>query len=261
VTGRVIADGSAFDRLRAGPLWKVGFAGLECPPLAGLGVDRNLVRGKPVARPEIAAARALRAALIRVGVRIDGGVVEGRVPPGAPAVASGFSPALDRVLWPMGKDSDNFTAEMVLKATAAAKRGRGTTSGGAALARSSLKERLLPLAGVRIVDGSGLSGENRLTADLLTALLVEARSDPALAAPLTASLSVAGVDGTLRDRMRDGPARRVVRAKTGTLSQASALSGYAGRFSFSVLVNAPGLNQWSAHTLQDRIAVALVKRA
>ena len=182
-------------------------------------------------------------------------------PPRPTTVAKVLSPELRRVLWPAGKDSDNFTAEMLLKALAAADKGVGTTPGGAALARAALGERLLPLAGIRIVDGSGLSGENRLTADLLTALLTEARSDPALAQPLFASLSVAGVDGTLSDRMRGTVAQRVVHAKTGTLNQASSLSGYAGRFVFSVLINAPGLSQWTAHELQDGIAIALVKRS
>jgi D-alanyl-D-alanine carboxypeptidase/D-alanyl-D-alanine-endopeptidase (penicillin-binding protein 4) len=261
VTGQVAGDGSRFDRLRAGPLWKPGFAGLECAPLAALGVDRNQARGRPVTRPELAAARAFRAALKRAGVRVDGRAVELRAPSGGDTVATAFSPPLKRILWAMGKDSDNFTAEMVLKDVAAKVRGRGTSAGGAVLARKSLADRVLPLAGTRIVDGSGLSPANRLTADLLTALLAEARSDPGIARPLEASLAVAGVDGTLKDRMRGGPARRVVKAKTGTLSEASALSGYAGRFSFSILVNAPSVNHWAARQFQDRIAAALAKRA
>ena len=61
--------------------------------------------------------------------------------------------------------------------------------------------------------------------------------------------------------MRDGPARGVVHAKTGTLREASALSGYAGRFAFSVLVNSPEVNQYTAHLLQDRIAAALARRS
>lgn len=260
VTGRVLGDGSRFDRLRAGPLWKPGFAGLECAPLAALGIDRNLAGGKPVSVPELAAARALRAALIRTGVKVEGPAAEAKAPAGAVTVASADSPELRRVLWSMGKDSDNFTAEMVLKNVAAAK-GVGRTTTGAILARQSLAARLLPLGGTRIVDGSGLSPANRLTADLLTSLLAEAASDPALAGPLRTSLAVAGVDGTLDDRMRDGPARGVVRAKTGTLREASALSGYAGRFAFSVLVNAPEVNQYTAHLLQDRVAAALARRS
>ena len=261
VTGRVLGDGSRFDRLRAGPLWKPGFAGLECAPLAALGIDRNLAGGKPVSVPELAAARALRAALNRAGVKVEGPAAEAKAPAGAVTVATADSPELRRVLWSMGKDSDNFTAEMVLKNVAAAEKGVGRTTTGAILARQSLAARLLPLGGARIVDGSGLSPANRLTADLLTSLLAEAASDPALAGPLRTSLAVAGVDGTLDDRMRDGPARGVVRAKTGTLREASALSGYAGRFAFSVLVNAPEVNQYTAHLLQDRVAAALARRS
>ncbi len=261
ITGRIGGDGSRFDRLRAAPLWKPGFAGLECAPLAALGVDRNQAGGRPVRRPEHAAASAFRAALRRAGVRVDGRAVEARAPARGTTISTAYSPPLERILRLMGKDSDNFTAEMVLKDVAAEARGRGVTSTGAALARQSLARRLLPLRGTRIVDGSGLSPANRLTADLLSALLAEARSDPAIARPLERSLAVAGVDGTLRDRMRGGPGRRVVRAKTGTLSEASALSGYAGRFSFSILVNAPSVNHWSARLFQDRIAAALARRA
>ena len=74
----------------------------------------------------------------------------------------------------------------------------------------------MPLEGVRIVDGSGLSRYDRSTARALGRLLVSAWNDASVRTPFFASLAIAGVDGTLSERMRTGPARGTVRAKTGT---------------------------------------------
>jgi D-alanyl-D-alanine carboxypeptidase/D-alanyl-D-alanine-endopeptidase (penicillin-binding protein 4) len=73
-----------------------------------------------------------------------------------------------------------------------------------------------------------------------------------------ASLPIAGVDGTLRDRMRSGPARRRVRAKTGTTFGASSLSGYVGsRYVFSILQNGSRIPWDNARRAQDRFAQVL----
>ncbi|MGH3014301.1 MAG: D-alanyl-D-alanine carboxypeptidase, partial [Gaiellaceae bacterium] len=103
-----------------------------------------------------------------------------------------------------------------------------------------------------------LSLHDRLTARALGRLLASAWRDPAVRGPLVASLPIAGVDGTLRDRMRSGPARRRVRAKTGTTFGASSLSGYVGsRYAFSILQNGSRLPWDNARRAQDRFAQAL----
>jgi D-alanyl-D-alanine carboxypeptidase len=72
---------------------------------------------------------------------------------------------------------------------------------------------------------------------------------------------VAGVDGTLQDRLTRGPAHRLVRAKTGTTDIASALSGFAGRrFAFVVLQNGRPVDWDAARAAQDRFAQALAAR-
>jgi serine-type D-Ala-D-Ala carboxypeptidase/endopeptidase (penicillin-binding protein 4) len=114
------------------------------------------------------------------------------------------------------------------------------------------------MAGVRIVDGSGLSRLDRLTAAALTTLLRVSWSDPTIKPVLLAALPVAGVSGTLADRMRRGPARGHVAAKTGTTSDASALSGFVrGRYAFAVLQNGHPLSYWWARVAQDRFAQVL----
>jgi D-alanyl-D-alanine carboxypeptidase/D-alanyl-D-alanine-endopeptidase (penicillin-binding protein 4) len=110
------------------------------------------------------------------------------------------------------------------------------------------------------VDGSGLSRLDRLTASALAALLISGWNDPAIGRPFRASLAVAGVNGTLEDRMTDGPAHGVVRAKTGTTNEASALAGYVGSgYVFAILMNGAPIPYWAARTAQDRFAQLLAR--
>jgi PBP4 family serine-type D-alanyl-D-alanine carboxypeptidase len=158
----------------------------------------------------------------------------------------------------MDRESDNFTAEMLLKELGAETGEAGTTAAGAALVQRDLAAAGVPLAGVRIVDGSGLSIDDRLTARTLSALLVVVWNDLDLRNPFWASLPVAGINGTLDKRLRKPPARGAVRAKTGTTDRASALSGYVGdRYVFAVLQNGSPVSAWSARKAQDRFATAL----
>jgi PBP4 family serine-type D-alanyl-D-alanine carboxypeptidase len=160
----------------------------------------------------------------------------------------------------MNKPSDNFIAEMLLKHLGARFRDAGSAAAGCAVVRRVFETRSIPLGGVRCADGSGLSPYNRLTARAIGALLLSAWRDAAVRAPLVDSLPVAGVDGTLEDRMRTGPARGRVRAKTGTTSTASSLSGYVGtRYVFSVLQNGNPVDWTRARRAQDRFARVLAR--
>jgi D-alanyl-D-alanine carboxypeptidase/D-alanyl-D-alanine-endopeptidase (penicillin-binding protein 4) len=119
----------------------------------------------------------------------------------------------------------------------------------------------VPMEGVRIVDGSGLSRLDRLTASALVAILRASWQSPDVRPTLVAALPVAGKNGTLEDRLKRGPAYGVVRAKTGTTNQASALSGYVGgRYVFAVLQNGHPLPYWWARVAQDRFVTALAAR-
>jgi PBP4 family serine-type D-alanyl-D-alanine carboxypeptidase len=158
----------------------------------------------------------------------------------------------------MGRVSDNFTAELLLKQLGAADGGLGTSAAGAAFVRTVLAENGIPLTGVRIVDGSGLSSLDRLTVRALGALLRAAWADPEVRPAFVAALPVAGISGTLHDRMRAPPARGNVQAKTGTTAIASALSGYVRkRYVFSVLQNGHPVSAYWARRAQDRFATAL----
>jgi serine-type D-Ala-D-Ala carboxypeptidase/endopeptidase (penicillin-binding protein 4) len=147
---------------------------------------------------------------------------------------------------------------MVLKAIGAEAGSAGTTAAGVVVVLRDLAAAGVPLTGIRMLDGSGLSLDDRLTARALTALLVVSWNDPDLREPFWAALPVAGVNGTLEDRMQRAPARGAVRAKTGTTNRASALSGYVrDRYVFAVLQNGFPVSAWSARKAQDRFATAL----
>ncbi len=168
------------------------------------------------------------------------------------------STALPAVLREMDRDSDNFTAELMLKQLGAERGTGGTTAAGVAVARRDLAAAGVPLAGVRMADGSGLSLDDRLTGRALVSVLVAAWNDPQLRTAFWRALPVAGENGTLEDRMERAPARGVVRAKTGTTNRASALSGYVGtRYAFAIIQNGFPVLAWAAREAQDRFATAL----
>jgi PBP4 family serine-type D-alanyl-D-alanine carboxypeptidase len=158
----------------------------------------------------------------------------------------------------MGRESDNFTAEMLVKQLGALEARQGTTAAGVKVVRRTLADAGVPLAGVRLADGSGLSSLNRLTATALVTLLATALTERELTGAFVASLAVAGVDGTLARRMRSRPARGQVIAKTGTTRAASALSGFVrGRYAFAVLQNGRPVSTYWARRAQDRFATVL----
>jgi PBP4 family serine-type D-alanyl-D-alanine carboxypeptidase len=158
----------------------------------------------------------------------------------------------------MDRVSDNFTAEMLVKELGAVQAGQGTTAAGVGVVTGLLAAAGIPLGGVRLVDGSGLSLLDRLTPNALVGLLTTMWSDDDVRLELLASLPLAGRTGTLHDRMRNGPATGIVRAKTGTTSNASALSGFvADRYVFSVLQNGFPVSLTWARVAQDRFAAVL----
>jgi serine-type D-Ala-D-Ala carboxypeptidase/endopeptidase (penicillin-binding protein 4) len=258
VTGGVSGDESAYDARRIVAGWKPSFFIDESPPLSALVVDRARV-GRVVTRsPALAAATAFRAALQRAGIAVAGPVRTGTADAWSEPLADVSSPTLWTMLRFMDRESDNFTAEMLLKQLGLAELGRGTSAAGAAVVTRALTDAGVPMTGVRIVDGSGLSRLDRLTANALATLLKVAWADPTVGPVLVASLPVAGVNGTLQHRLQKPPAKGNVVAKTGTTDTASSLSGYvSGRYAFAVVQNGHPLSYWWARRAQDRFAQVL----
>jgi D-alanyl-D-alanine carboxypeptidase/D-alanyl-D-alanine-endopeptidase (penicillin-binding protein 4) len=256
VTGAVFGDETFFDARRTAPGWKPWYYVNESPPLSALTVDRGTYRGRISRNPALSAALLFRDALRRAGVTVGAGLgaEHGEEVP----LAAVDSAPLSEIVRYMDRASDNFTAEIILKQLGAIENEVGTSAGGAAYARRLLAEAGVPLAGVRLTDGSGLSLLDRLTVRALAGILRAAWADPDVRPAFLAALPIAGINGTLSDRMRGPPARGNVLAKTGTTFQASALSGYVRRrYVFSVLQNGSPVSSFWARLAQDRFATAL----
>jgi D-alanyl-D-alanine carboxypeptidase/D-alanyl-D-alanine-endopeptidase (penicillin-binding protein 4) len=174
-------------------------------------------------------------------------------------VATIYSEPLSEILQYMDHWSDNFTAEMVLKAIGYHSLGLGTTPAGAAVTRRDLATAGVPVAGVHIADGSGLSRDDRVTARELTSLLVRIWNEPGMRTIVTSALAVPGERGTLEHRLLDTPGHSLIRAKTGTTDIASALSGFVGtKYAFVAIENGDPVNYWAAHSAEDAVAQALL---
>ncbi|HEX6953459.1 MAG TPA: D-alanyl-D-alanine carboxypeptidase/D-alanyl-D-alanine-endopeptidase [Agromyces sp.] len=204
-------------------------------------------------------ARALEAA----GVTIAGDRREGATPDGARLLASHESMSVGELLTPFMKLSNNLHAEALVKTVGAEFADDGSWAAGLAEMRAWLDGQGVETAGLRLVDGSGLSRMAGVRADDLNDLLVGVR-DEAWFATWYEALPIAGesdrlVGGTLRSRMAKTEAAGNVHAKTGSLTGVSALSGYVtdrdGReLAFTVITNQ---NLVSVRAVEDAFAVTL----
>lgn len=173
------------------------------------------------------------------------------------------SPPLHEILAVINKPSQNFYADMVLKAVGAEVHNEGSWNAG-----QRVMEDILTTAGARIAsfnmsDGSGLSRFNFVEPQQVVALLTFMRGRPDF--PIyEASLPVMGLDGTLRGRMRGTPAEGNVKAKTGTIGRVRALSGYlktdAGHdLVFSMIANNFHVPTSAATAAQDEALMELIR--
>lgn len=174
------------------------------------------------------------------------------------------SSPLSQLLYRMGKNSDNFYAEMLLKALGAEANGSPATSAqGAAVVAEWLRQKGAFVPGMRITNGSGLFDANRVTARSIVQLLRVVYNDPRLRPDYLAQLAVGGVDGTLRSRFRK-TLRRRVRAKTGSLNRVVALSGYvlgsgARAYAFALIVNGIAGKHAEIRARIDRVVEAIAR--
>lgn len=219
-----------------------------------------------VGNPTFWFASVFRHQLQRQGIEVDGDAwdIDDVLPQpqreAAPVLYTHRSRPLGDIVQPLLKESINVYAEAVMRLNSPP--GQLPTND-AALER--FNQRLdgwgVPPGAQQLIDGSGLSRRDTISAD---ALLVVLRHmyEPALSSPFMTALPVAGVDGSLRERMRNTPAAGNVRAKTGTMSNIRSLAGYATtvdgeRLAFVAMVNNFEGTGAMANEALDAIAIAL----
>jgi serine-type D-Ala-D-Ala carboxypeptidase/endopeptidase (penicillin-binding protein 4) len=262
VSGRILGDESWFDTRRTGLGWKPDFYLHQSPALSALIVNRGWTGRFETTRPALMAAQLFRSDLRHAGVTVHGGTALGVASAQAAPLAAVQSAPLAALLRHMDVMSDNFYAEMLLKEVGAVQGTGGSAAAGIAIERSLLRAAGVPLAGVRTVDGSGLSLLDRWTPVGLSTLLRAMWQDADLRPYIVPALPIAGETGTLEHRMRLRPARGLVRAKTGTTDNSSALSGFVGdRYVFSILENGYPVRTLDAEDSQNRFAQVLARAA
>ena len=179
--------------------------------------------------PNLLAGYGLKAALAAEGIQVSGKIAVGGESERAELAVHESRPLSD-ILPELGKDSDNFYAETLFKDLGAKIKGvPGTSANGAAVVLEYLREIEALDPGTRISNGSGLFDANRVSAHTLVKTLLHAYKDPVMSRVFVAQLAVGGVDGTLKHRFRPFKKQRSIHAKTGTLDNVIALSGYAFR--------------------------------
>ena len=226
---KVRVDDSLFPEPALATGWTDGYFPDVVSPVRPLVVD-----GNPVMDTSLDAGEAFAGLLADQGITTDGTVARGTAAAGDVPVASHSSPPLSEIVKRMILDSDNNIAETLLRMTAIAAGQPATFEGGATAVRTVLSEEYdVPLDGVELFDGSGLSRSARIPATTL-ADIVDLLTDPrhkTVLGPILDGLPVAGETGTLGpglgrfDTEPSSCATGEVQAKTGTLTGALALSG------------------------------------
>jgi D-alanyl-D-alanine carboxypeptidase/D-alanyl-D-alanine-endopeptidase (penicillin-binding protein 4) len=222
--------------------------------------------GVAVGNPTLWFASALKIRLVRDGIEVSGDAVDidDVVPTPARDTATVIhthrSRTLAEIAQPLLKDSINLYAEALMRLNAAP---GALPTNDAAL--EGLRKRLdawgISNASYQLVDGSGLSRRDAISADAVLSLL-ERMADPTGKSPFVTGLPIAGVDGSLSTRMKATAAENNVRAKTGTMSNIRTLAGYVTtrdgeRLAFVILINNFEGTSANANDALDAIAVRL----
>lgn len=218
-----------------------------------------------VKNPSLFTTATFKDALQQVGITVQGRATVGKLPPKAQRLAAWYSERLSNIIYESNKSSSNFVAEQILKTLGAEILGTpGTTAKGILIIQEFLAELGIPPEAYILENGSGLSRNNRLSAEQIVTLLKYMYESFEVKAEYLASLAIAGVDGTLRSRMQDTQAERRVRAKTGAIRSVSCLSGYAASqdnetFAFAILMNQYKSGGYEVKKIQNQIGLLLTE--
>jgi D-alanyl-D-alanine carboxypeptidase/D-alanyl-D-alanine-endopeptidase (penicillin-binding protein 4) len=273
IDGGVTGDDTRYDNERTVAGWPERSTSRSTPgPFTALAVNDGFESyaldpesdetPQPADDPPLMAAEVFEQLLVDRGVEVRGAASAAAAPDDLVALATVDSRPLVDVVGQMLTTSDNTTAELLVKELGLARVGEGSTAAGTRAVADVLGELGLPTEGLVVADGSGLHDDDRVSCDLLTAVLLRAGPDSDMAE----SLAVAGESGTLEERFLDSFVSGRLRAKTGSLNESTALSGYVDTLAgldlvFAYVGNGSGLSAEieTLYDQQDLLGDALVR--
>lgn len=221
--------------------------------------------GVAVPNPEANFLALLRQELTAQGIEVSSDInanSTSKLPP-IKDLAINLSPPLSQLIIPTNKDSNNLYAELLLRALGDRLQSISpddSVKGGMLAISQYLRSTNIPSAQVNLADGSGLSRHSLTTPKAIVQLLQTVASDH----HFRQSLAIANVDGTLTNRFKNTSAQSLLQAKTGTLSGAIVLSGYANppnyrEVIFSIIINNSNLPPRELQKYVDDIALLLTR--
>lgn len=184
---------------------------------------------KNITKPDLWSGSQLKSFLAQRGVQVSGGVKSGETPRDARVLAEAESKPVEQMIADMNKFSNNYVAEMLTKNLGVIRSTPGSIEKGMEIVNEYMKALGNPTGEFKLQNPSGFTRANRLSAKALWNVLWDMKSQLLFEPEFLTSLPIAGVDGTLKKRMKGTPAERWVRAKTGYLTNVVSLAGYAGR--------------------------------
>jgi len=225
--------------------------------------SKEAVIYKSILEPDLWAGENLRAFLKQRSIEVTGDVKPGVTPKNSEVIAESESKPIEAVLADMNKFSNNYVAEMLTKNLSTLEKTPGTLSAGMKKINIHMKSLNSPSEEYELYNPSGLTRENKMSSFALWKVLDHLKNDYRVYPELLTSLPIAGIDGTLKKRMKNSPAERWVRAKTGFLTNVVALAGYAGRpdgrvFTFSFIYNG-SVDEARIRNSFDQLLIHLVK--
>ncbi len=252
-----------------------GSTSVERETRSGVDGDLVIVKGKVpldakeitvyknITHPDLWAGYNLRTFLRHRGVEVRGKIRSGVTPPDAKLLADEDSKPIEHILSDMNKFSNNFVAEMLAKGAAATVQKPGTIAKAMELEKDYLLGLGLKREDFDLKNPSGLTKDNRISAYGLWKVLVDMQNQFQIQPELMSSLPIAGIDGTLKKRMKETSAQRQVRAKTGFLTGVVSLAGYVSKKNGSVVPFVMMYNgsedEGSIRSLFDRLCLAMVE--
>lgn len=250
ISGSVVGDESRYDSERFTPTLGLGVRGTEIGPLGALLLNDGVIAASPIKpdNPALSAAIEFTRLLTERGITVAGRPKTGTASTDLPIIATVGSAPLVDIVTEMLTNSDNNTAELLLKELGRSVSGQGTRVAGIAAVQSTLLKAKINIDGLAMTDGSGLDRSNRVTCSTLQSILA---SDGGFG-PVTMGFAVAGRNGTLSDLFLTGSVAGTMRGKTGTLTGVKALSGVVPYSDdqaviFSLLLNGPGVSNQSTY--------------